>query len=252
MNEIRIFDNEEFGEIRTVVIDGEPWFVAKDISEKLGYAKTFNMTKQIDDEDKMIFDSSSQEDTNFSVKTRKIGLINESGLYTAIMGSTLKSAKKFKRWVTSDVLPSIRKTGSYQQPQQPQFPQTTAGQIQLLAQGHMELKEEVDGIKADLQALKLDLPILPLEAEKITDTVKHKAVDLLGGKQSNAYNDRSVRAKVFNSIYSNLKYNFSVSTYRAIKRSQVDKATEIIQKYELPYFLSEQIAGINSQQRLEI
>jgi prophage antirepressor-like protein len=249
MNKIRIFNNSEFGEIRTVNIDGRDYFYGIDIATALMYKRP---RKAVLDSCKNILNPNggvlSQDEEP---------IISEGDMYRLIIKASSQStskdikvkAGKFEKWVFDEVLPSIRKTGSYQQSQ---YPQTTAGQIQLLAQGHMELKEEVDGIKADLQALKLDLPILPLEAEKITDTVKHKAVDLLGGKQSNAYNDRSVRAKVFNSIYSNLKYNFSVSTYRAIKRSQVDKATEIIQKYELPYFLSEQIAGINSQQRLEI
>lgn len=116
MNEIKIFENPDFGEIRTIIIDGEPWFVAKDISDKLGYTRTSSMTKQIDEEDRMIFDCTSQAHPNFSAKVRQIGIINESGLYAAIFSSTLENAKKFKRWVTSEVLPSIRKTGSYTTP----------------------------------------------------------------------------------------------------------------------------------------
>lgn len=249
MNEIQIFNNPEFGEIRTVIIDGEPWFVAGDISEKLGYAKTFSMTKQIDEEDKRIFDCSSQEDANFSTKARRIGIINESGLYSAIMGSQLKSAKAFKKWVTKDVLPSIRKTGTYGQPQ---LPQTTDGKIALLAQGHTELKAEVDGIKEDLEALKYDLPILPIEADRITEAVKKKGVAVLGGKQSHAYNDRNLRQKLYNNLYSNLKYNFGVRSYKSIKRSQCDKAIEIIQKYEPPFFLAQQIEAANAQQSLDL
>lgn len=105
MQELEIFRNEEFGEIRTLMIDGEPWFVGKDISDKLGYAQTSNMMKRIDDED---FKSSILDGMNM-----KSILINESGLYSAILGSKLNSAKRFKRWVTSEVLPTIRKTGGY-------------------------------------------------------------------------------------------------------------------------------------------
>lgn len=96
MNEIKIFENPDFGEIRTIIIDGEPWFVAKDISEKLGYTRTSSMTKQIDEEDRQIFDCTSQAHPNFGAKIRQIGIINESGLYAAIFGSTLENAKKFK------------------------------------------------------------------------------------------------------------------------------------------------------------
>lgn len=105
MNDLQIFENSEFGEIRTVTIDNEPWFVAKDISDKLGYAQTSNMMKRVDDEDSK---SSILDGMNM-----KSILINESGLYSAILGSKLESAKRFKHWVTSEVLPSIRKHGMY-------------------------------------------------------------------------------------------------------------------------------------------
>lgn len=116
MNNIMIFDNPEFGSLRTILIDNEPWFVAKDVSERLGYAKTYSMTKLIDGEDKRNISSSILEDVN-AKRAYTLGIINESGLYAAIFGSTLENAKKFKHWVTSEVLPQIRKAGSYAIPQ---------------------------------------------------------------------------------------------------------------------------------------
>ena len=104
-NSIKVFENPIFGQIRMVMVDDEPWFVAKDISDKLGYAQTSNMMKRIDDED---FKSSVLDGMNM-----KSLLINESGLYSAIIGSKLPSAKQFKHLVTSEVLPSIRKHGAY-------------------------------------------------------------------------------------------------------------------------------------------
>lgn len=104
-NNIEVFENPIFGQIRIAMVDDEPWFVAKDISDKLGYAQTSNMMKRIDDEDSK---SSILDGMNM-----KSLLINESGLYSAIIGSKLPSAKQFKRWVTSEVLPSIRKHGAY-------------------------------------------------------------------------------------------------------------------------------------------
>lgn len=243
MNDIQIFDNPEFGEIRTVVIDNEPWFVAKDISESLGYTKTDHMTRLVDNDDKR---NISSPDLGEQMQNRSIGVINESGLYASIFGSKLPSAKKFKKWVTSEVLPSIRKTGTYQ------VPQTTNEKIALLAQGHTELKAEVDEIKEDLKNLKMDLPILPIEADKITVAVKKKGVSVLGGKQSSAYNDRGLRQKVYNNLYANLKYNFGVRSYKAIKRSQCDKALEIIGSYQPPFFLMEQIENANAQQTLDV
>lgn len=105
MNELKIFQSEEFGEVRTVTIDGEPWFVGKDVAEALGYSETNSMTKRLDKED---FISAKLSGMNM-----KSTVINESGLYNAIFGSKLESAKRFKHWVTSEVLPSIRKHGVY-------------------------------------------------------------------------------------------------------------------------------------------
>lgn len=241
MNSVQIFNNAEFGEIRTIVIDSEPWFVGSDVAKALGYKKpTDAVNNNVAEDDsirKGVIDNLGRLQTTI--------VINESGLYSLIFGSKLESAKKFKKWVTSEVLPSIRKQGSYQ------LPQTTDGKIALLAQGHMELKEEVDTIKADLEALKMDLPILPIEAEKITEAVRRKGVEVLGGKTSNAYNDRSIRQKLYNNLYSNIKYNFGVRSYKAIKRSQCDKALEVISNFIPPIFLSEQIENVNAQQKLE-
>lgn len=108
MNELKIFQNEEFGEIRTVTIDNEPWFVGKDVAAILGYKDTSDaMRRHVDDEDKLTrcFTDSGQ--------SREMYIINESGLYGLILSSKLPTAKRFKRWVTSEVLPSIRKHGVY-------------------------------------------------------------------------------------------------------------------------------------------
>ena len=108
MNELKIFKNEAFGEIRTVEIGGEPWFVGKDVAEVLGYKDTADsIKKHVDDEDKLTrrFTDSGQ--------SREMYIINESGLYSLILSSKLPTARAFKKWVTSEVLPSIRKHGLY-------------------------------------------------------------------------------------------------------------------------------------------
>lgn len=108
MNEVQVFTNDEFGKVRTVMIDGEPWFAGRDVAVALGYVDTSDAIKRhVDEEDKLTrcFTDSGQK--------REVYVINESGLYSLIMSSQLPSAKKFKRWVTSEVLPSIRKNGEY-------------------------------------------------------------------------------------------------------------------------------------------
>ena len=147
MNNLQVFNNEEFGQVRTMVIDGEPWFVAKDISENLGYAQTSNMMKRIDAED---FKSSVLDGMNM-----KSLLINESGLYSAILGSKLDSAKKFKRWVTSEVLPSIRGNGVYIAGQENMIPEQIMAAGLQAAQKIIESKnQQIEAQKTDIQRMK--------------------------------------------------------------------------------------------------
>lgn len=112
MKDIQIFNNPEFGEIRTTIVDGEPYFVGKDVAEVLAYKETAKAIREhVDDDDKGV----SVLDTPGG--KQKMVVINESGLYGLVFGSKLPTAKKFKHWVTSEVLPTIRKTGSYSIPQ---------------------------------------------------------------------------------------------------------------------------------------
>lgn len=240
MNDIRIFDNPEFGEVRTLMIDGEPWFVAKDISEVLEYSKTFSMMKRIDEEDKKNISSSDLEE-RVGNQPYTIGVINESGLYVAIFGSKLPSAKKFKRWVTSEVLPQLRKTGRYG------LSLTTEQQIQLLAQGNVELNQKVDNLSGRMDAVEKELPLLPVDADRISNAVKAKGAETLGGKESKAYHNKSLCQNVYASIYGNLKYNFGITgTYKKLKRSQTDKALEIVRNYQPPLYLKDRIENENS------
>lgn len=111
MNDIQVFNNPEFGEIRTVEINNEPWFVGKDVAVILGYSNPQKAIRDhIDEDDRTVNES-------FTVNGTAIALINESGLYSLVLSSKLPTAKKFKRWVTSEVLPSIRKHGAYMTPE---------------------------------------------------------------------------------------------------------------------------------------
>lgn len=116
--ELRLFENEEFGSVRVVEINEEVWFVGKDIAHVLGYEnQNRDIVTHVDDEDRFMMDK-TQYENGIEFDYRQLGqrggwLINESGLYSLILSSKLDSAKKFKRWVTSEVLPSIRKHGAY-------------------------------------------------------------------------------------------------------------------------------------------
>ena len=122
MNELKIFQSSEFGTIRTLTIDNEPWFVGKDVASILGYSRTNKMQEIIYAEDKQEIDPQNSLYTGLhqngatlepNKNVRRMLIINESGLYQAIFGSTLPKAKEFKRWVTSEVLPSIRNQKFY-------------------------------------------------------------------------------------------------------------------------------------------
>ena len=112
MNALKIYENAEFGQIRTVEINGEPWFIAKDITQSLGFGNPRQaISSHVDEEDKgvTIMDTLGGP--------QEMTIINESGMYSLILGSRIESAKRFKNWITSEVIPSIRKTGSYNLPQ---------------------------------------------------------------------------------------------------------------------------------------
>ena len=114
------------------------------------------------------------------------------------------------------------------------------------------VENEVESVKQDLEDFKMDMPILGIEIDKITSAVKKKGVQCLGGKESNSYKDKSLRGKIYHDIYRELKRQFGVSTYKAIKRNQCDIAIEVINRYELPYILAEQVDNCNAQMNMEV
>lgn len=150
----QVFSNPEFGEIRTLVVNNEPWFVGKDVAAILGYSNPR----------KAIIDHVEVEDKNDGVTIRdSIGrdqnptIINESGLYSLILSSKLPPAKKFKKWVTSEVLPSIRKTGGYMTAKQDDTPETIMARAIIIAQSTMERqKQQINALQADVKKLTPD------------------------------------------------------------------------------------------------
>ncbi len=141
MNELQIFNNEEFGKIRTVTIDNEPWFVGKDVAEALGYAEPRSaVSKKVEECDRGVAEMETPSGK------QKMTTINESGLYALIFGSKLESAKRFKHWVTSEVLPSIRKTGGYDM-KQPQGKE-------LLALAVLEAQKTIEEQTAQIEEMK--------------------------------------------------------------------------------------------------
>lgn len=136
MNELKIFENPEFGAIRTIVIDNEPWFVGNDVARALGYKDLYSALRHnVDDEDKRLCPVSSTSGTQETM------VISESGLYSLIFGSKLEKAKEFKRWVTSEILPSIRKNGGYIQNQEQMTPEQIVANALIVANKIIAEKE---------------------------------------------------------------------------------------------------------------
>lgn len=239
MNSIQIFNSNEFGEIRTVEIDGKPYFVATDVARALGYS---NPRKAVNDHCKGV----TKCDTPTSSGVQRMSYINEGDLYRLIMKSKLPSAEKFEKWVMDEVLPTIRKTGSYNKPM------TTAEKIHLLAQGNEELNQKVDKVEAEVKELKDTMPLLAVDCDLITKAVKTKGVEVLGGINSNSYKDKSLRGRVYADIHREVKRQFGVTTYKAIRRSQCEKAVNFVENYNVPFVLREEISESNAQLALEV
>ena len=168
MNEIRIFKSEEFGEIRTVEIGGEPWFVGKDVAETLGYERpTKAVSDHVDCEDR---DEVPIQDS--IGRMQNTAIINESGLYSLILSSKLPSAKAFKRWVTSEVLPSIRKHGGYINGQAEMSPEELMAKALQVAQKTLEEREARIGVlAAENSALTVEKQILKPKADYFDELV---------------------------------------------------------------------------------
>lgn len=211
MNELQIFNSEEFGDIRTITIDNEPWFVGIDVAKSLGYANPKNaVPKHVSEEDKL------NTQIEYAGQRREVTIINESGLYSLVFGSKLESAKRFKRWVTSEVLPTIRKTGSYRKPL------TTVEQIQVIATGFLDHEER-------LNRLENTMTIDYAQQEAIRDLVSSVVIAHLGGKESNAY--KEIGKKVFAECNRDIKTYFTVNARNNIPKLRFEESMEYVRNW---------------------
>ena len=180
MQELKIFENPAFGQIRTVEREGEPWFVGKDVAEALGYSNTKDaLTAHVDEEDKSILQRSEiatienhipksalpMNFTSADVPNRGLTIINESGLYSLVLSSKLPTAKAFKRWITSDVIPSIRKNGGYIAGQAELSPE------ELMARALMVAQKTLAERDARISALTVENQIMAPKAEYFDELV---------------------------------------------------------------------------------
>ncbi|RHF89487.1 phage repressor protein [Roseburia intestinalis] len=204
-----MFKNREFGEIRTVTVDGEPWFVAKDIAEILQYTNTQKAIRDhVDEEDKLT------ERIVLSGQNREVICINESGLYSLILSSKMPGAKRFKRWVTSEVLPQIRRTGTYQKPLTPQ----EMMRVQL---------GMIDGHEERITHLENTMTIDYEQQQELKKTVNKRVIEVLGGKKALAYKEMS--KKVFSECNHDIQDYFRVNSRNNIPTKRYQEAVEYVE-----------------------
>ena len=215
MQELQTFNFEELP-VRTLEVDGEPYFIGKDVADILGYTNSRKtLSDHVDEEDKL----TSRIVT--SGQNRNVTIINESGLYSLIFSSKLENAKRFKRWVTSEVLPSLRRTGTYQTK-----PLTTSEQIQLIAQGNTELDERVTKIEETY-------PIMHGEAKHIQRLVAQKVAEIVRNKFNGFYDQ--VSRKLFAEIYKSIKKIFDVPSNNCIPRGRYQEAIRFVERWQPSY-----------------
>lgn len=244
-------DNLE--ELKTIEHQGILVLTTKQIAEKYEaeeqiITNNFNRNKKKYTEGKHYICLTGNDLREFRAKNQNDVLPNANKFYLRTQKGALLHAKSLntdKAWEAYEYL-----IDSYFN-RKKTMPMTIQEQIQLLAKGNVELEQKIDAVSKDLQEFKEDMPLLVVECEKITKAKNRKVVPLMGGKESNAYKDNSLRGKVYSDVDSQLKREFGVTTYKAIKRNQCDLAVSIIEKYELPMSLEEEIKNTNAQMNIE-
>lgn len=216
MANIQIFTSPEFGDIRTVDQNGEPWFVGKDVAAALGYSNHRKaLIDHVDEQDKGV----TKCDTLGG--SQEVTVINESGLYSLIFGSKLESAVRFKRWVTSEVLPALRKTGSYMMPKL-----SKEMQALFMLDNRTQRQEE------RLTALENTMTVDYNQQRVLRKAISRAVIAALGGEDTPAYIDNHVRSKVYSECNHDVQDWFRVNSVGKIPRKRFDEAVEYIQRWK--------------------
>lgn len=238
MSNLQVFNFGE-QEVRTQLIDEDPWFVGKEVAEILGYSDTSDaIKKHVEAEDKLTrrFTDSGQ--------SRNMYVINESGLYSLILRSKLPSAKKFKRWVTSEVLPSIRKTGSYQ------APMSQEDIMIATLESQKEIKRRLNTVSDDVEGLKKEIDLSRLQKAQLSKLVKSNVMNAVGGKKSNAY--KELYRVAISEHWREIKNYFEVASYEEIPKLRFEEAMEIASMWAPSMELAFDIKRLNNQIELEV
>ena len=232
MNEIFNFHGQE---VRTVMFDDEPWFVGKAIAEILGYVNSRDaLAKHVDEDDKL----TSQIATAGQMRNQTV--INESGLYSLILSSKLPQAREFKRWVTSEVLPAIRKQGGFIRED------LDEDAFIALFTGQKKLREQQATMLEDIDYLKSEQPIHPSYAQSLLKKRKARVVACLGGIDSPAYADKIFAQSVFRQAEIDFKDHFNISRYDLLPKKFAEAALKYWMTWEPSTNTKMKIMKLNS------
>ena len=235
MEELQIFNNEEFGNVRSLMIDNEPWLVGKDVATNLGYQNgSRDINRHVDEEDRrkvMVSDGKQNKETI---------VINESGLYALVFGSKLPSAKKFKHWVTSEVLPTLRKTGSYAK-----VPTDPRELLMLTIKAHEQTAQRVDVLEEKVSDLEKSTTIDSSQQHTLEKVAKTTVISALGGIDSRAY--QLMSRKLFSNIWRDYKNYFKLGSYRDTLKTDYENAKNYLESWSPEVNTSLKIKEYNSQ-----
>ncbi|HGW3810030.1 TPA: BRO family protein [Staphylococcus aureus] len=213
MQELQTFNFEELP-VRTLEVDGEPYFIGKDVADVLGYTNSRKaLSDHVDEEDKL----TSRIVT--AGQNRNVTIINESGLYSLIFSSKLENAKRFKRWVTSEVLPTLRKTGAYQVPSDPMQA------LRLMFEATEETKQEIKNVKDDVIDLKENQKLDAGDYNFLTRTINQRVAHI---QRLHAITNQKQRSELFRDINSEVKKMTGASSRTNVRQKHFDDVIEMI------------------------
>lgn len=232
MNNVTVFNNLEFGTVRTTIIKNEPWFMLNDICGILEIRNPRQAKNRLANKGVITTDTI----TNGGVQ--QATFINESNLYKLIFQSRKLQAEKFSDWVTGEVLPTLRKTGTYTMP-------AMSKELQAI----LMVDNKTEELREDFNDFRDNAPLFNIECDRLTKAVRKRVINLIGMKTP-AYRDKSIRTKVFADLHRQIKREFDVDSYKAIKRKDIDIALEIIENYRLPMALEDIVRTMNSMEEV--
>lgn len=235
--ELQTFNSTQFGELRTAEIEGKIYYCGNDVARALGYIRPRDAVA-------LHCKGAVKHRTPTNGGVQELSFIPEGDVYRLAARSKLPQAEKFESWVFDEVLPQINHTGGYRVPQNPM----EALQLMFDAQKNTDMR--VTNLKEDVENRFQDLPLVGDEPEEIVSEVNAIALKLLGGKKSNAYNDKSLRSRVYQDIWHEVKHKFGVRKYKAIKRKYIPNVKAVLEAYTCPQNLLEEILAVNQQDAL--